>query len=265
MTGMRFTLSVDDGHPLDLRVAELLDRHRVQATFYVPVTNAEGPPVMQPTQLRELAARFEIGSHTRSHRFLASLDDARARAEIVDGRRMLEDWLGQPVAGFCYPGGRYRDRHRQMVRDAGFAYARTTQNLRTDAGDDPYAMPTTLQFYPHPAAVLARNFLSQGNRRRRLRALVCALGCSDWQRRLHRLLALAARRQQSFHLWLHALDLERLDLWQAFDRFLAEVAAQVPLPQRLTNAGLLSCPPAAPLPVATAATDRDGSPPLPHH
>ena len=25
MTGMRFTISVDDGHPLDLRLAELLD------------------------------------------------------------------------------------------------------------------------------------------------------------------------------------------------------------------------------------------------
>ena len=32
------TTSWDDGHPLDLRVAELLAKYGLQGTFYVPMT-----------------------------------------------------------------------------------------------------------------------------------------------------------------------------------------------------------------------------------
>lgn len=158
---MRFTLSVDDGHPLDLRLADKLARHGIPATFYVPTTNCEGPPVMSAPQLRTLAAQFELGSHTAEHRFLAQLGRAAAWRQVRDGKASLEDALGRRVDGFCYPGGRYRREHVALVRAAGFTHARTTQNLRTDAGRQAFEMPTTLQFYPHPRRVLVRNFVSQ--------------------------------------------------------------------------------------------------------
>jgi peptidoglycan/xylan/chitin deacetylase (PgdA/CDA1 family) len=272
MSGLRLTISVDDGHPLDLRVADLLDRHGLQATFYVPVVNDEGPPVMTAAQVRQLAQRFEIGSHTRSHRFLTTLDDAPARSQVVDGKHALEEWLGAPVQGFCYPGGRYWRRHVAMVRAAGFAYARTTQNLRLDAGSHPYRMPTTLQFYPHPRSVLARNLLSQGDPLTRLPGFMTAMSCRDWLERSYRLLAVAAARSGVFHLWLHTLDLERLGLWTALDCFLARAAERVPPASCLTNGRLagdlaacpdasISCVPVA-QPPAAAARPRAVSPRL---
>lgn len=260
MSELRFTLSVDDGHPLDLRLAGLLDRLGLQATFYVPAANDEGPPVMQPAELRVLAQRFEIGSHTRSHRLLTRLDHAGARAQVNDGKQMLEDWLGRPVQGFCYPGGRYRGAHVALVREAGFTYARTTRNLRIDVGHRPFEVPTTLQFYPHPRAVLVRNFLSQGDWSARLPGLREALAGGDWLQRLYRLFEFAARRRGAFHLWCHALDLERLQLWEALERFLSHVAARVPPAGRLSNAALLSAPPAVPPPAATVAPDPDRRP-----
>lgn len=275
MSGLRLTLSVDDGHPLDLRLADLLDRHGLQATFYVPIRNDEGPPVMSAAHVRRLAQRFEIASHTLSHRFLATLDDGAARAQVVDGKRALEDLLGAPVRGFCYPGGRYRRRHVAMVREAGFAYARTTQNLRLDAGCLPFEMPTTLQFYPHPRAVLARNFLSQGKRLARLPGLLAAMSGDDWLARAYRLLALAGSHGSVFHLWFHTLDLERLGLWTALDCFLARAAERVPAAARVSNGTLaaepgmpdgaqaLSPEPAAPPPAATAVRHHAGHPPTP--
>ncbi len=274
MSGLRLTLSVDDGHPLDLRVADLLDRHGLQATFYVPIANDEGPPVMSAAHLRQLARRFEIASHTLSHRFLATLDDAAARSQVIDGKRELEDRLGAPVQGFCYPGGRYRRRHVAMVRAAGFAYARTTQNLRLDGGSQPFEMPTTLQFYPHPRSVLARNLLSQGDPMTRLPGFLAAMAGDDWLERAYRLLALAAARGGVFHLWFHTLDLERLGLWTALDCFLARAAGRVAPLARLTNGelaaalasgpgrGAFSCGPGAPPPAATAA-HRHAVPPAP--
>jgi len=154
-------MSIDDGHPSDMRLAAMLQRHALRATFYVPIRNSEGPPVMTAAQLRALDSTFDIGSHTLEHRFLATLDARAARRQIGDGKAALEDMLGHAVQGFCYPGGKYQPVHCQMVRAAGFTYARTTQNLRVDAGALPFEIPTTLQFYPHARVVMARNFLSQ--------------------------------------------------------------------------------------------------------
>ncbi len=273
MSKLRLTLSIDDGHPLDLRVADLLARHGLEATFYIPVMNDEGPPVMTAAQVRQLAQRFEIGSHTWSHRFLTTVDDVTARSQVVDGKRALEDWLGTPVQGFCYPGGRYRRRHMVMVRDAGFAYARTTQNLRLDAGHQPFRMPTTLQFYPHSRSVLMRNLLSQGAPLTRLPGFMTAMSGRNWLERTYRLLAVAAARGGVLHLWFHALDLERLGLWTALDCFLARAADRVTPSARLTNgrlaaelaactdAGISRAPVAQP-PVATAAHPHALPPPL---
>ncbi len=269
MKRARLTVSVDDGHPLDLRVADLLDRHGLHATFYVPMSNDEGPPVMQAMPLRALAQRFEIGSHTRSHRFLVTLDDPAARAQIVDGKRLLEDCLGRQVQGFCYPGGRYRQKHADMVRDAGFSYARTTQNLRIDAGRRPFEMPTTLQFYPHPRPVFARNLLSQGDWLARTPGFRAAMACDDWLERAHRLLALAGERNGVFHLWFHSLDLERLGLWNALSSFLAYAAACMAPAARVTNgelaAELINCAPGWQPPAAADSGRVRRQPPDPVH
>lgn len=240
MSGLRVTVSVDDGHPLDLKVAALLARHGLRATFYLPVTNREGPPVMSAAQARALATRFEIGSHTLSHRFLAGLDANAAWREIDEGKRALEDALGQPVQGFCYPGGRYRRTHVQQVQAAGFRFARTTQNLCIDAGERAHELPTSAQFYPHPRAVWLRNFVSQRDWYRRTPGLLAVLRETNWLQRLFALLALAEARGGVFHLWLHAIDIERLQLWQPLDRFLVQLAASTPPRQRVANGELLS-------------------------
>ncbi len=239
---MCFTLSVDDGHPLDLKMAELITRHGLRATFYVPMANCEGAPVMPPAALRVLDSQFEIGSHTAEHRFLAQLDKRAAWLQIRDGKAALEDAIGHRVDGFCYPGGRYRREHVALVRAAGFTYARTTQNLHTDPDGHCFELPTTLQFYPHPRRVLLRNFLSQRDWRLRAPALLAILSETDWLARLYALFAHACARGAVFHLWLHTIDVDRLQLWRELDEFLSCVSRRVPPSRRLSNGELLSSP-----------------------
>ena len=95
MSAAIFSLSVDDGHPLDMRMADLLRKHGMTATFHVPVRNSEGPPVLSVPHLRELAKDFEIGSHTLEHRYLARLDMHEALRQITEGKRALQDVLGK--------------------------------------------------------------------------------------------------------------------------------------------------------------------------
>lgn len=235
----RFTMSIDDGHPLDLQMAALLDRHRIRATFYLPLENAEGLPVLTPPAMRELARSFEIGSHTRSHRFLTTLNAADTWRQINEGKQMLEDCIGGPVRGFCYPGGQFRRIHRLQVRAAGFGYARTTQNLRLDAGSDAFRMPTSAQFYPHSRAILLRNFVSQRSWWTRMGAMRAALAEPDWLTRLQRLLELAIARKGVFHLWCHSVDIERLQLWTVLDDFLQRVADKFDPSARVCNGELI--------------------------
>jgi hypothetical protein len=242
----RFSMSVDDGHPLDLRMADLLQSHDIKATFYLPITNQEGTPVLSSANMRELARSFEVGSHTRSHRFLNTLHGAEAWREIIDGKQQLQDQLGEAVEGFCYPGGRYHHLHKLQVRYAGFRYARTTQNLRIDLAFPLFEMPTTAQFYPHARSVFLRNFISQRHWTKRRAALSVSLAKSDWLMRLHALLDLAIDQRGVFHLWCHSIDIEKYQLWGQLDTFLSRVASQISTDQRVYNRDLIATPATAP-------------------
>jgi peptidoglycan/xylan/chitin deacetylase (PgdA/CDA1 family) len=241
----RFSMSVDDGHPLDLRMADLLQSNDIKATFYLPLTNQEGAPVLSSASMRELAQSFEIGSHTRSHRFLNTLHGSEAWREIVDGKQQLQDQLGEEVEGFCYPGGRYHYLHKLQVRSAGFRYARTTQNLRVDLEFPLFEMPTTAQFYPHTRSVFFRNFISQRHWGKRSAAFSVALATDNWLMRLHALLDLAIAQRGVFHLWCHSIDIEKLQLWDQLDAFLSRVAHQIGTEQRVYNRDLIGAPPVA--------------------
>jgi peptidoglycan/xylan/chitin deacetylase (PgdA/CDA1 family) len=69
--------------------------------------SAVGRRPLRRAELLELAAHslIEIGSHTRSHIFMASHSEASQRQEVVDGRSDLEQWIGRSMTSFAYPFG----------------------------------------------------------------------------------------------------------------------------------------------------------------
>ncbi|MDQ7036500.1 MAG: hypothetical protein Q9P01_17205 [Anaerolineae bacterium] len=56
------TSSWDDGHVLDLRVADMLDRYGLTGTFYIARDFLDER--MSDSQLQDLAQRHEVGAHT---------------------------------------------------------------------------------------------------------------------------------------------------------------------------------------------------------
>jgi peptidoglycan/xylan/chitin deacetylase (PgdA/CDA1 family) len=233
-----FTCSIDDGHPSDVRMAALLSKHGLHATFYVPLKNREGPPVMSPDQIRTVGQGFEIGSHTLDHCYLNSVDVREAKLQIDGGKSALEQIIGRAVAGFCYPGGKFNRHHLELVRGAGFLYARTTANLCIDRGPCPFEVPTTIQFYPHTRNVYLANFLQFGNWSKRADAMKVAWMADNWIDRIYLLFDHACRQGGAFHLWAHSHEIDQLELWQDLDDFFAYVARTIPPQQRLDNQAL---------------------------
>jgi peptidoglycan/xylan/chitin deacetylase (PgdA/CDA1 family) len=236
--GTVFTCSIDDGHPSDMKMAALLDKHGLQGTFYIPIHNREGFDVMPAQRIRELASRFEIGSHTYDHCFLKYIDLTDSHYQVTEGKKQLEDILGRTVEGFCYPGGKYRPADVQIVKAAGFRYARTTMNLCFDIGRQSHEMPTTCQFYPHQRNVYFRNFASGGSWRLRRQGLRVAVSHENWTDRLYALFNHACLHGRVFHLWGHSRDIDQLDAWEDLDHFLEYVASRIPKQDRLTNGEL---------------------------
>jgi len=74
---------------------------------------------------------FAVGAHTVSHPILSRTSADRAWEEIYGCKRDIERHLGGPVRGFAYPNGGARDYTetvKHLVREAGFAWAVTTQH-----------------------------------------------------------------------------------------------------------------------------------------
>jgi len=102
--------------------------------------------MMRPAQVKRLHDEgMEIGGHTVNHPILAVLDAERARAEIVGGKRRLEEITGVPVTLFAYPNGKpgrdYGPREVALVREAGFSAAVSTIRGVAHRGSDLFQLP----------------------------------------------------------------------------------------------------------------------------
>ena len=230
-----FTTSWDDGHPLDLRIADVLARHEFRGTFFAPRRNVVGRSVMTTSELRTIAGGFEIGGHTLDHVRLDRVPITEATRQVVDGKRRIEDELGRAILGFCYPGGLHGSAIRRVVHDAGFRYARTVENLSFDRAVDPFAVPTTLQLYPHHRSTYAKNYVRGGRWLARARGFGLALGDTSLDRLLVRLLDRAIATDSAFHLWGHSWELEQLGLWDTLERFLEHAGRIVDRERRVDN------------------------------
>jgi hypothetical protein len=237
---MWITTSWDDGHTLDLRLADLLDRYGLAGTFYVARDYL--PERLSETEIAQLAARHEIGAHTLTHPILTDIEPDAARREITDSRRWLQDVTGTAITAFCPPRGATGPAVRQMIADAGYTVARNVEQYRLDVGDDPFDLPTTIHLYPFPLRP-STSWRARSQPIRRalphvfpLRIPLFAL--RSWPALAVALLERAAAVGGVWHLWGHSWEIDRFGLWDDLDRVLA-MTSRYPDARRVTNTALI--------------------------
>jgi peptidoglycan-N-acetylglucosamine deacetylase len=235
---MRVTFSWDDGHPHDLRIAELMARHGIRGSFYCPIVNREGLAVMSPAEMRQLGAMpgAEVGAHTYSHAYASRLPLLEWLDDTQRGKDALEHILGQSVPAFCYPGGKFSDTHVDAVQKMGFRYARTTGNFSFHHGTNPLKVPTTLQFYPHGNAVLARNFIRHFRNHQGSRMAFSLVAASSFEQRIQRLLdACQPESDQLLHIWGHSWEIMDANLLGPLETLFKRLQERLPPASFVTN------------------------------
>jgi len=231
------TISVDDGHPTDLRTAELLNKHGLPATFYVPARNPERA-VLPPAQLRQIGEQFELGGHTMNHVPLNSVSDERVWLEISEGKSWLDDLLGKPALSFCYPRGKHSARIADMVKRAGFVGGRTCFLNRNDFPENPFIWGVSTQAHNHSKAIQVRHALLEGNFQGALNYLTTYKSATDWAEHFRYALERVQTEGGIAHLYLHSWEIDQNGDWQKLDSVL-ELIAQSSL-RKVTNGQLFS-------------------------
>ncbi|WP_246083538.1 polysaccharide deacetylase family protein [Nonomuraea diastatica] len=127
-------LTFDDGYAdfLGEVVPALLERGFTATVFVVSdligehnAWDAAGPRkrLMDADGVRRAARQgMEVGSHSARHRSLTGLSEADLWHEVTAGKAVLENLLGEPVTGYCYPYGHAGAREVDAVRRAGYGY-----------------------------------------------------------------------------------------------------------------------------------------------
>lgn len=236
-----FTTSWDDGHPLDLRTAELLERYGASGTFYACKAGQAGKTLSE-SQLRDLAARHEVGAHTLTHPRLPQIGRGEQMKEIRGSKEWVEGVIGKTCAMFAYPYGAVDAGARDVVEEAGFRGARTTIDFAWSL-KDPFLLPTSVQLHTFPLRPVLDRRIIQPIREKWPRLRACGIplsACRSWLSMAKAAFRYAlATHQPYFHLWGHSWSTDQYGLWGDFEKFLAFVSAH-PGVRHGTNADLLS-------------------------
>lgn len=133
-----FNITYDDGVLQDIPFVKLLNRYGLKGTFNLNSQLMEegfawvhpnGMQVrrLEPAVARELYTGHEVASHTLTHPYMENLPKEEVLRQMREDKLALERLFGREVLGFAVPFDSYSDLIARCAREAGFAYARTSQ------------------------------------------------------------------------------------------------------------------------------------------
>jgi peptidoglycan/xylan/chitin deacetylase (PgdA/CDA1 family) len=150
-------VTFDDGYRDNLEHAfPILQDLGVPATIFVPTAIISGeatyhwyrrpPAALGWDDVRDLVATglVDVQVHGRRHYRLPALPAAEARSEIAGARSDYEAELHRPPFAFCYAAGLFGPREAELVREAGYRAALTTNPGANGAGSDPFELRRTM-------------------------------------------------------------------------------------------------------------------------
>jgi peptidoglycan/xylan/chitin deacetylase (PgdA/CDA1 family) len=113
------------------RILELLDRHKIPATFFIPAVSAMLHPEMIPAIMKP--GRHEIGVHGWIHESPPALGPGEEERLLNQAIDYLTKATGKRPVGYRAPGWAFSANTMGLIRKAGFFYDSSLQAM-----DEPY-------------------------------------------------------------------------------------------------------------------------------
>ncbi len=217
-----------------MRLARMLREHGLKATFYISPKNQEFAQhdLLTPQEIRDIGRDFEIGAHTLTHRSLPTISEEEADREVAASKTVLEQINGRAVNAFCYPRGAYTELHVQLVKAAGYRYARTVKRYTFNL-NDPYRAGTSLHVYNHR---FGRD-LWHIARFLRFRP-IDAWRCLEWGALGRAMFDYVLQEGGILHIWGHSWEIDKNNDWESLDQFFRYISSH-PRVKYATNGELL--------------------------
>ncbi len=184
-----------------------------------------------PSRRSEIESGFEIGAHSMTHRRLPTISEQEAVREIAESKAVLEHVTGKEIKVFCYPGGAYTKLHVQLVKDAGYQYARTVARYMFTA-DHPYEAGTSLHVYNHRFGFdlwrSARFVKFQP---------IKLVRCLQWDALAKAMFDQVIEEGGIYHIWGHSWEIDEHDDWERLEKVFRYISAH-PKVSYVTNGEL---------------------------
>ncbi|MCK5027830.1 MAG: polysaccharide deacetylase family protein [Candidatus Pacebacteria bacterium] len=224
------TTSWDDGNPLDMRVAALLDLYQMKGTFYVSKNYVRGG--LQENDIRKLSQRHEIGAHTINHPDLTRVSGQDVRREILGSKVWIEECIKQKVTSFCYPEGKFNDLITKIVKESGFTIGRTVEKYDIRQPIDLLHFNTSIKVYPFPfrkkdaRAFYWADLLRPIKKDRELlkKQNISYWKMTNWLSMTKAVFDEAIKHGSVYHLWGHSWEIEKYNMWKDFELLLKYIS-----------------------------------------
>lgn len=220
------TTSWDDGHKLDLKLARVLKRNNIKGTFYISPRNREfkREELLSDKEILEISNDFEIGAHTMTHPRLVRIDAKEAATEITDSKEYLKNLTNKNISSFAYPGGAYNEKTVELVKEAGFYYARTVKQYEFKPIENFLEASTTLEAYrisiltfPIDSLKILK-FLNYN--------LLGFIKSLHWEYLAKKAFDYLLENGGIYHLWGHSWVIDRGRYWETLDRVLSYIGGR---------------------------------------
>ena len=203
------TFSFDDGVTQDKRLAELLNKYGLKATFNLNSSllglkggwEFDGKWLSHikvfPLEVKKIYAGHEVAVHTLTHPNLTGEADETVAYQVEEDRKQLSKLVDYDVCGMAYPCGGVNndDRVAEIIKNqTGVKYARTiTSSYSFDLPKNLHRLdPTVYICEPEKMFELAEKFID-----------------------------LKTEEDKIFYIWGHSYEFDVMDFiqWERFEEF----------------------------------------------